>query len=105
MPFMQEWLYFLIPPRPTFAHDASEFEASKMGEHVQYLRRLLEEGTLVLAGRTQDQPPTGIAVFRAVDETAARAIMDGDPAVAAGVVRGDLHPYAIALIESTAARV
>ena len=103
---MKEWVYFLIPPRPTFADDASEFESSKMGEHFQYLQRLLAEGTLLLAGRTQDQPPTGIAIFRAADETAARAIMGADPAVAAGVARGELHPYAVALIaESAASRI
>jgi uncharacterized protein YciI len=98
---MPEWLYFLIPPRPTFADDATDFEAAKMREHFAYLQRLAAEGTLILAGRTQDQPPTGIAIFRAPDEGVARAIMSGDPAIAAGVVRGELHPYAVALPRSS----
>jgi uncharacterized protein YciI len=95
---MPQWTYFLVPPRSTFAEDASEFESAKMREHFDYLERLLAEGTLIMAGRTQDQPPIGIAVFEAPDEDAARSIVASDPAVAAGVVRGELHPYSVALM-------
>jgi uncharacterized protein YciI len=92
-----EWVYFLVAPRPTFAEDATDFETAKMGEHFGYLQQLLANNTLILAGRTQDEPPLGIAIFEAPDETAALDVMSHDPAIAAGVVRGELHPYAVAL--------
>ena len=33
----------------------------------------------------------------AADEPAARSVMESDPAVVAGVMTAELHPYAIAL--------
>jgi uncharacterized protein YciI len=98
---MSQWIYYLIPPRPSFASDATDFESGKMSEHFAYLQRLLDQGALVLAGRTQDEPPFGIAIFEAPDEQAARAIVSEDPAIAAGVVRCELHPYSVALMRNT----
>ena len=40
----------------------------------------------------------GIAVFEAEDESAARTIMENDPAVRAGLMRAVLYPYKIALM-------
>ena len=39
----------------------------------------------------------GIAIFEAKDEAAARKFMESDPAVAAGVMTAELHPFAVAL--------
>ena len=39
----------------------------------------------------------GIAIFQAPDETAARRFMESDPAVVAGVMTAELHPFAVAL--------
>jgi uncharacterized protein YciI len=63
---MLQWMYFLIAPRNTFADDANEFESRKMGEHFQYLKQLLDQDVLIMAGRTQDRPPLGLAIFEAV---------------------------------------
>ena len=38
----------------------------------------------------------GITIFEADDE-AARAVVNGDPAVAGGVFEATLHPYAVAV--------
>ncbi len=57
---------------------------------------MLADGRLTLAGRTQEEIPFGIVIFEA--ETEARAIMEGDPAVQAGVMSATLHPYRVALI-------
>jgi hypothetical protein len=35
-------------------------------------------------------------MFWAADETAARAIMEGDPAIVHGVMTGELFPYRVA---------
>jgi uncharacterized protein YciI len=41
---------------------------------------------------------TGIAIFEAPDEEAARALMEEDPAIASGIARGELRPFRVALL-------
>jgi hypothetical protein len=41
---------------------------------------------------------TGIAVFEASDEEAARRVMEEDPAIASGIARGELRPFQVALL-------
>ena len=47
-------------------------------------------GQLILAGRTEEpgDKTFGIAIFEALDEAAARALMQADPAVAGGLMTG-----------------
>ena len=92
--------HFLIvynPPRPTFAEDASEAEAAVIGEHFDYLKRLLADGQLVMAGRTEDAS-MGLAVFEADDRASAETVMASDPAVEAGVFSARLYEYRLALL-------
>lgn len=95
---MSSWVYFLHPPRDDFAATMTPAEEEAFAAHFTYLQRLLADGTLVLAGPTLGHVNTGIAVIEAPDERAARAVMDGDPAVAAGVVRGELREMRISLL-------
>ncbi len=39
----------------------------------------------------------GIAIFEAADEADARAFMEADPAVAAGLMTAEVHPFAVVL--------
>jgi uncharacterized protein YciI len=64
------------------------------GVHFARLRRLLDEGVMVLVGPIN----TGIAVFEAPDEEAARRIMNEDPTIAGGYARGELRPFRISLL-------
>jgi uncharacterized protein len=75
-------------------------EAETVSRHFAYLEDLTEKGVMILVGRTQnrDKSTFGIAIFEAEDESAARRIMEADPAVRAGVMRADLYPYQIALM-------
>ena len=61
-------------------------------------RGLLAEGTLVLAGPTLGPVNTGINVFEAPDRAAAEAIMAADPAIAAGIVTGELREMRVSLL-------
>lgn len=94
---MSEWIYFLHPPRDDFAATMDDAEREVFGRHFLYLQGLLEQGTLVLAGPTLGSVNTGIAVFRAPDEPAARAVMEADPVVASGIVTGELRPFRVSL--------
>jgi uncharacterized protein YndB with AHSA1/START domain/uncharacterized protein YciI len=94
----QQFVYFIEPVRPTFLKDATEAEQQKVSEHFRYLQLLLADGTLILAGRSQEDPPVGIVIFEARDADTARQIFEGDPAVAAGVFKGRVAPYGVALM-------
>lgn len=95
---MAQWLYRIVPTRPEMVVDATPDEQRIVGEHFRYLLGLKERGILILAGRTQELVDTfGITIFEAGDEPTARAVMDGDPAVEAGVFAASLHPYAVAV--------
>jgi uncharacterized protein YciI len=71
-----------------------------VGQHFAYLQSLMAAGTLILAGRTQTTDPDsfGIIIFRAKTDAAARAVVNADPAVKAGVFKARLFPYRVALI-------
>ncbi|MCB1221736.1 MAG: hypothetical protein H7A35_08680 [Planctomycetales bacterium] len=98
---MKEWLYILRPLREAMLTEGpTEDELRVLGEHVAHLTRLRDEGTLVLAGRTQydDMRTIGLVVLRAPDEEAAQALMESDPPVANGVMSAELHPYIVAFL-------
>jgi len=94
---MAHYLIMYRPPRATFAEDATAEESGAVDKHFAYLKQLLTEGKLLLAGRTEDAR-FGIAVIVADDEGKARAMMKRDPAVASGVFSGELLPFRLALI-------
>ena len=95
---MAEWIYFLHPPRDDFAATMSDEEREAWGVHFARLQRLLAEGSLILAGPTLGHVNTGIAVFEAEDEDAARRIMEDDPCVRGGYARGELRPFHVSLL-------
>ena len=84
------------------------FENEKISEHARYLKNLLDNGTVVLAGPSSDptyfpdkdgdalpleMPTPGIVVFEAESAEAARKIMTNDPAVEAGVFKARLNEF------------
>jgi len=95
---MAEWIYFIHPPREDFAATMTAEEEAVWGEHFERLKRLHAEGTLLLAGPTLGPVNTGIAVFEAPDEAAARTIMEEDPTIRSGLARGELRPFRVSLL-------
>lgn len=95
---MAEWIYFIHPPREDFAATMTDEEKEVWGVHFERLVRLTAEGVMILVGPTLGTVNTGIAVFEADDEAAARTIMEEDPAIASGIARGELRPFSVALL-------
>jgi uncharacterized protein YciI len=95
---MPDWILFLHAPRERFADTMSDEEQRIMGAHFERLQRLYADGTMILVGPTLGEVNTGIAVFEAPDEEAAQRIVDEDPAVESGLMRGELRPYKISLL-------
>jgi uncharacterized protein YciI len=98
MPVMAEWVYFIHAPRVDFAATMDEHERAVFAAHWERLQRLHAEGVTILAGPTLGAVNTGLCVFEAPDEDAARRIMDEDPTIASGVCRGELRGFHTALL-------
>jgi uncharacterized protein YciI len=55
--------------------------------HIDYLRKLVDDGTLVVSGPWgPDDARGGLLVYRADDRDVVQTIMDNDPFVTSGVV-------------------
>ncbi len=95
---MTEWIYFIHPPRDDFSATMTGDERAVWAAHFGRLQRLLAAGQLILAGPTLGHINTGVAIFEAPDEEAARQITADDPAISSGYARGELRPFRVALL-------
>lgn len=97
---MQQFLYRIKPVRVgMLAQGPTEREAQIVSEHFAHLQRLVDEGTVLMAGRTldADERAFGIVVFLAESQARAQELVEIDPAVRQGVMQAELFPYRIAL--------
>lgn len=95
---MSEWIYFIHPPREDFAATMTPEEEAAWGIHFERFQDLLGEGVIILVGPTLGRVNTGVCIFEAPDEAAARRIMLEDPVIAGGFARGELRPFRVSLL-------
>lgn len=98
---VSEYLYKIQPARLGMVSEGpTPEEAAIVAQHLAYLKSLAEQGVVILAGRTQnaDESTFGLVIFRTSSESAARDVMNNDPAVKNGVMRAELYPYRIAVM-------
>ncbi len=96
---MPDWIYFLHPPRDDFAATMTEEEGAAWQRHFEWVDKLFKQGSVVLVGVTGGLVNTGIAIFEASSEEAAREAVAKDPAAAGGYARGELRPFDLALLQ------
>ena len=74
-------------------------DKAAVDRHLANFKAAVQSGQLILVGRTMEpgDKTFGIAIFEAADGTAARKFMESDPAVMAGVMTAELHPFAVIL--------
>ncbi len=97
---MDQFLYRIQPVRhEMLTHGSTELESRIVSEHFNFLKRLRDDGVVILAGRTQntDYSSFGIVLFKAETIEVAREIMLNDPAVKNNVFRAELYPYKMSL--------
>jgi uncharacterized protein len=86
---------------PRLHSDANWTKEDKMAldRHFARFQHAVETGELILAGRTSEpgEKTFGVAIFEAKDDAAARTFMESDPAVVAGLMTAELHPFSVAL--------
>jgi uncharacterized protein YciI len=97
---MPEFLYRIQPTRlGMLTEGPTEDESAIIDEHFEYLQKLVAQGVVFTAGRTQNagEHTFGIVIFAADSESEAAKLMRNDPAVSSGVMRAELFPYRTAL--------
>ncbi len=95
---MSAFIYVLKLLRPESVDNMSPEEEEIINEHFEYLKRNLNEGTLILAGPCLDGA-FGIVIFRSLSQKEAETFMNNDPAVTKGLMTAELHPFHVSLIE------
>ncbi len=99
---LSTWIYFIHPPRDDFAATMTDEEKSVWEVHWERLKRLYAAGQVILVGPTLGRANTGICVFEAPDEAAARRFMDEDPTISGGYATGELRPFHVSLLRGRA---
>lgn len=98
---MEGWLYLLRPVRAAMATEPTAAEGELLQEHFAYLERLRDEGRLIVAGPSiVGADALGLAVLDIAAEPEARAVMEGDPAVAGGLMTAELRPLRLSVVRS-----
>lgn len=91
---METYYVALVFKGPTWAPGETPETVEIQKAHLANIRRLAESGTLVLAGPfVDDGDLRGMFVFRVSTLEEAQALCDTDPAVKAGRLRVELHPW------------
>jgi len=100
---LEQFLYRIQPVRhDMLTKGATASESRIVSEHFNYLKRLTENGVVILAGRTQttDYSSFGIVLLRAETIEAAREIMLNDKVVKNNVFRAELYLYKTSLFNA-----
>ncbi|HRE40448.1 MAG TPA: YciI family protein [Ignavibacteria bacterium] len=96
---MATFLYKIHPKKENFNETGSQEDFKIMGEHFLYLKNLMEKGVLFFAGPCLDAS-MGLAVFSAENLSEAQKILDNDPAVKNGVVKGEVKEFKLSLLNN-----
>ncbi len=99
----KQFIYVIKPvQRLQVEANWTEAENALVAEHFAYLKGLLADGRLILAGKTDglDERTFGIVVFEADSMEAAERTMKEDPAVKAGIMTGQVFGFSVALSRS-----
>ncbi|MFO1054848.1 MAG: SRPBCC domain-containing protein [Planctomycetota bacterium] len=106
----QVWVIFLSLAHAETLTNPTDEEREILGQHVAHLRDLIDRHRVICAGPANQTgfaprgaltadlalPETiGLVLVRAHGEADARALLDSDPAVAAGVFRGRVRPLSV----------
>ena len=94
---MPQFICILEPTRADMPDNPTPSESNAANAHLEYYQKLLNKGALILAGRTQEAPHMGFAIFEAPTKEDAISLAAQDPAVTAGVFNIRVQSYKVAL--------
>ena len=96
----KQFIYILhLVPRLYDDKNWKQEDKAALERHSNRSRDAARSGQLILAGSTREVSKIkfGVVIFEASDEDAARTFMETDPAVVAGIMTAELHPFKIVL--------
>ena len=96
----RQYIYVIRPTRVGLLGEGpTDAESAVLARHFEYLERLVQDGTVLMAGRTlhSDERTFGLVVLAAESEARAEQVMREDPAVLEGVMTAELFPYRVSL--------
>jgi len=96
----KQFIYVLrLVPRLHDDKSWTDPDKTAVERHFNRLKDAMNTGQVILAGRTPESGAKtfGIVIFEAANNEAARDFMNGDPAVVAGIMTAELHPFGVAL--------
>jgi len=92
----KQFLVLLEGTRADWPNNMTPDEEAVLEKHFVYLRNLMYDGTMLLAGPAFGLG--GVVVLQVADEAGARDIMDKEPSVVAGVHTYKLYPFVASLM-------
>ena len=96
-----QFIYVLKPvPRLLKEDNWTEREEDIVNRHFNFLKKMLAEGKLILAGKTDglDERTFGVVIIEVSSAEEAFAFMNNDPGVREGVMVAELYPYTVAIM-------
>ena len=102
---MRPYVVAFVVAGPSYSGDDGPERRALLEKHRGFVRRLVEQEKLRLAGPfTDDGSFFGLAIVAAKSSEEARAWLDEDPAVQAGVFRYETHPAFLPSLEGLRVR-
>lgn len=99
-PSVQQFVYVLrLVPRLYSDEAWTEEDKEAVQRHFVRLQDAAKAKKVILAGRTSEEGAKtfGLVIFEAQNAEEATAFMKADPAVMAGIMTAELHPYQVAV--------
>jgi uncharacterized protein YciI len=98
----KQYIYLLKLSDPKL-NDRSEWTDDQneiIGDHFTYLKNLMSDNVLIMAGRSVEENSFGIVLYKAITREDALEIMNGDPAVKKKLMTAELHEFSLALLNT-----
>ena len=85
-----------------FLEHMTDAEQATMREHADYLKKVFDQGKVIVAGPSINGEKTfGIVILEVASESEARTIMENDPSVKSGIQKAELLPFRLYLLKGS----
>lgn len=98
MPEKKQFFGQLLGTRSGWPNDMTAAEEEIMTRHFEYLKDLVAQNKVCLAGPVFAEQVFGLVIIEAESKTEAEGILDADPSVVAGLHRYQISEMRVSLI-------
>ena len=95
-PEMTTYYFGMLMRGPKWSPEETPERAELQKQHLAYMDGMYKKGRLLIAGPlTDDGTIRGLVVYKAASIEEARSLAEGDPAVKAGRLKIEMHPWMV----------